>query len=83
MLLLLDDGSEDLGTLGVLPKVFLNIFPKIKLDGHDHSISVPSKIVVVEVADTEKNSISFPNPRSCKGLNPLAYFLIFVCYPLI
>ena len=50
LLLILDDGSEDLRTVGVVPKVFFDILPDIKRDGCEHRISDPSNIAEVKVS---------------------------------
>ena len=49
--MLLDDGSEDLRTGVVVPKVFFDSLPELYCDGQDDSLSDPSKIVALKVAD--------------------------------
>ena len=83
LLLLLDDGVEYLGPRGVLPEVFLSSLPDIECYGRKHSLSAPSKIFAVEVSYREIISISVPNPRSFKDLDPLGDFPIFGYYPVI
>ena len=77
LLLLLGDGAEDLGTGGVVTKVFFGSLLELDNNGREHSLFDPSNIVVVKFADREKISFSVPNPRNCKGLDSLGYFPIF------
>ena len=49
LLMLLDNGAKYLRTRGVIPEVFFDILPDIKRDGHKHSLSASSKIVVVKI----------------------------------
>ena len=83
LLLLLNNGTEDLGIGGTVPGVFLDILPNIKYNGHKHNLSDTINIVAVEVEYREKFYFSVPNPRSCKGLDPHIDFPILGCYPLI
>ena len=81
--MLLDDGTEDLMTIGPVPKEFLDILPKIKYDGCEHRLFAPSKIVAVRAVYRKKTFFSFPNPHSCKVLDQLGDFTIFGCSPFI
>ena len=83
LFLLLYDGAKDVGTRGVVTKVFFNSLPYLECDGRDHSLSNPSKISAVKVTDRETISSSIPDPCICKGLDPLGYFPIFGCPPVI
>ena len=74
LLLILDDGEEDLRTGGVLPKVFFDSILELDRDGREHILPDPSNISAVEVADRETIFFSVPNPFSCQGLDPLGYF---------
>ena len=75
--MILDNGEEDLGTGGIVPEVFFGSFPNLKCDGREHSIYAPRNIVAVKVSYRETISFFVPNPRSCKGLDPLGEFPIF------
>ena len=83
LLLPLGNGSEDLGTGGIAPEVFFYSPPELKRDGREHSLSAPIDIVTFKVAYRKTIYFSVPNPRSCKGLDPLGYSPIFGCYPVI
>ena len=50
MLLILDNGAENLRNGGIIPEVFFYSLPKFKRDGREHIFSAPSKIVAVEFA---------------------------------
>ena len=54
LMMLLDNGTEDLVTRGPVTEEILDIIPKIKYDGCKHRISAPSKIVAVKVVYREK-----------------------------
>ena len=62
LLLLLNNGSEDLGTRGIIPEASFDSLLKLKPDGCDHIFSDPSKIVAVEVAYRENFTFPSPNP---------------------
>ena len=83
ILLILDDYSKDLVPRGVVFEVFFNGFPEFESDGYKHSLSALNEIVPVKVVDKETMSSSVPNPRSCKGMDPLRNFTILCCYPVI
>ena len=83
LLIILDNGTEDLVTRGPVTEEILDIIPKIKYDGCKHRISAPSKIVAVKVAYRKKTFFSVPNPHSCKVLDPLGDLTIFGCSPFI
>ena len=75
LLLLLDNGAEKLGTRGVVPKDFFDSLPKLKSDGHGHTLSYPIKIVAVKVVYRDKISFSSPNTHSFKGRTHFETFL--------
>ena len=77
ILLLLDNGPEDLGTGGVVPEVFLDILPKLKRDGHEHRFPVPIDMVTVGFAYREIIYFYVTNHHSCKGLDPLRNYPVF------
>ena len=81
--MLLDDGAEDLEPGGIVPEVFFYSLLKLQRYGCENIIYSPRDIVTVEVADRKKISISAPNTRSCKGLDPLEDFPIFDFSPVI
>ena len=83
MLLILEDGTKDLGPGGVVKEIFFSGFPDIERDGCEHSLSAPIKVVAVEVADRKSISSSIPKSHSCKGLNPLEDFPVLGCSPVI
>ena len=83
LLLILDNGAEELGIGGIVLEKILDSLPKLKWDGSEHFLSAPSKTVAVKVAYRKKISFSVPNPCSCKFLDPLGYFIIFRFPPVI
>ena len=79
----LDNGTEDLVTIGPIPEEFLDILAKIKYDGCEHRLSSPSNIVAVKAAYSKKTFFSVPNLHRWKVLDPLEYFIIFDWFPFI
>ena len=65
------------------PGYFFYSLPKLNCDRRDHIFSTLSNIVAVKVAYRETVFFYVPNPFSCKGLNSLGYFPVFVYYLVI